>query len=121
MRDQWEPGSDIVDLRDVLKRYTEILSRPEVDREEWEFDYLANVDELKGEFHQGLEWAAKNEPIMILESYFEDYARDFAEDIEAIQNAGEWPNYCIDWERAARDLAMDFGAVEFGGFTYYVR
>lgn len=118
---QAEPGDDIIDLRDVLEKYNEILSRAEEDKEEWEFDYLASVDDLSKQLYSSLEDAADNEPTMILESYFERYAQEVAEDIGAISNPDEWPNYCIDWERAARELAMDYGTVEFGGYTYYIR
>lgn len=37
----------------------------------------------------------------------EQYAEQFAEDIGAIDDNATWPNYYIDWERAARDLFMD--------------
>jgi hypothetical protein len=44
-----------------------------------------------------------------------------AEDIGAIGSDASWPLYCIDWKQAARDLQMDYSAVEFMGQTYYVR
>jgi antirestriction protein len=58
---------------------------------------------------------------LIPEGEFEDYARQLAEDIGAIPENGAWPTYCIDWERAARELAMDYSTVEFEGITYYWR
>ncbi len=57
----------------------------------------------------------------IAESYFEDYAREFAEDIGAIKKDGEWPTNCIDWESAANELKIDFSEVDFDGETYYYR
>ena len=30
-------------------------------------------------------------------------------------------SYCIDWDRAAEDLKMDYSAIDFDGVTYYVR
>lgn len=57
----------------------------------------------------------------IRESYFEDYARDLAEDIGAISSDAQWPATCIDWERAASELQMDYSAVEYDGITYYYR
>lgn len=38
----------------------------------------------------------------------EDFAQELAEEIGAIDNNASWPNYCIDWERAARDIMMDY-------------
>jgi hypothetical protein len=29
--------------------------------------------------------------------------------------------YCIDWERAARELKMDYTSVRVNGTTYYFR
>ena len=52
---------------------------------------------------------------------FEEYAQQFAEDIGAIGDDNQWPLYCIDWERAASDLAMDYTEVEYQGESYYVR
>lgn len=65
--------------------------------------------------------AAENEPTMILESQFEDYARELAEDIGALLDDAGWPAYCIDWERAARDLSMDYTLVTYAGYHYYIR
>ena len=58
---------------------------------------------------------------LIRESYFEDYARELADDIDAIQKDNAWPYTCIDWGQAARELQMDYKSVEFDGVTYYVR
>lgn len=38
----------------------------------------------------------------------EDYAQQFAEDIGAVDPDASWPNSYIDWERAARDLFLDY-------------
>jgi hypothetical protein len=58
---------------------------------------------------------------LIRESYFEDYARQAAEDIGAIDPKAGWPLHCIDWEWAARELKMDYSGIDFDGVTYYVR
>jgi antirestriction protein len=58
---------------------------------------------------------------MIPEHEFTEYAQDFAYDIGAVNDDGNWPNYHIDWEAAARDLAMDYTLVEWEGNDYYVR
>jgi len=53
--------------------------------------------------------------------YFEDYAREFAEDIGAISGDERWPATCIDWEKAASELKYDYSSVEFDGETYWYR
>lgn len=58
---------------------------------------------------------------LVRDSYFEDYAQELAEDIGAIDRNASWPYTCIDWERAARELRMDYTSVEFDGVTYWVR
>lgn len=58
---------------------------------------------------------------LIRDSYFEDYARELAEDIGAINHDASWPNNHIDWEAAADALKMDYTAVDFDGVMYWVR
>lgn len=58
---------------------------------------------------------------LIRDSYFEDYAQEFAEEIGAVDRNARWPNDCIDWEKAAEELQMDYTSVEFDGVTYWVR
>lgn len=57
----------------------------------------------------------------ISESYFEDYARELAEDIGAINKDQSWPNNCIDRDQAANELKQGYSSLEFEGETYYYR
>ena len=38
----------------------------------------------------------------------EEFAQEMAEEIGAIDEKAGWPNNCIDWERAARELMYDY-------------
>ena len=58
---------------------------------------------------------------LIRDSYFQEYAQQLAEDVGAINSEARWPNNCIDWERAARELQQDYTAVDFDGVTYWTR
>jgi hypothetical protein len=58
---------------------------------------------------------------LIRDSYFQDYAEQFAEDIGAINSDATWPNNCIDWEKAADELQMDYTSVDWDGVTYWIR
>lgn len=58
---------------------------------------------------------------LIRDSHFRDYAMELAEDIGAIKSDATWPNNCIDWDQAARELQMDYSAVDFDGVTYWIR
>jgi len=66
-----------------------------------------------------VEWA--DGVTMIRDSYFEDYAQELAEEIGAINHNLNWPNNCIDWERAANELKQDYTSIEFDGVEYWVR
>lgn len=59
--------------------------------------------------------------MLVRESYFEAYARELAEEIGAVNPNANWPNNCIDWERAARELQMDYTSVDFDGVAYLIR
>lgn len=110
-----------LDTRDLVTRRDELqaeidegdLTPDEVTEAEQE---ITEIDEVEGyceDFYHG--------GTLIPEVDFEDYAREFAEDIGAISDDGRWPNYCIDWKYAARELAMDYSLVEYDGVDYYVR
>ena len=42
-------------------------------------------------------------------------------DIGAIDSNASWPTGCIDWKRAASELAVDYSSVTFDGRAYYYR
>ena len=57
---------------------------------------------------------------LIRDSYFVEYVREMLEDCNDIPR--NLPHYVhIDWERTARDVQMDYTAVEFDGVTYWIR
>jgi len=79
------------------------------------------LDDLKG-YGGDEQWEGSWYPVtLIRESHFEDYAQQLATDIGAIDESSSWPNNCIDWERAARELKMDYSEVEFKGVTFFYR
>jgi hypothetical protein len=128
---------DIIDSRDVIERIKELESergdleamddeeKPLEERlKEWdESEEGEELKALKALAEQAEDYAAdwKYGETLIRDSYFEDYARELAEDIGAINKDATWPNDCIDWERAARELQMDYTSVEFDGVTYWIR
>ena len=58
---------------------------------------------------------------LIRDSYFQTYAMELADEIGATSDNDAWPLNCIDWERAARELRMDYSGIDFDGVTYWVR
>ena len=107
---------DIIDSREIIDRIEYLEGIDELDEEEQQ-----ELDSLKAltEEADSSEWSFG--VTLIRESYFEDYAQEFAEDIGAIGKENNWPAYCIDWEWAARELRMDYTEVDFGGTAYLFR
>jgi hypothetical protein len=58
---------------------------------------------------------------LVRDSHFYTYAVDFAYETGAVKEDNAWPNNCIDWDKAARQLQDDFSPVKFRGITYWAR
>ena len=58
---------------------------------------------------------------LIPDPEFEDYARQFAEDIGAVTGEERWPLSHIDWAAAAEDLQSDYSSISFRGIDYWYR
>lgn len=118
---QISENDDIIDSRDVIARIEELseLNAAEEDSEE-ETEELVALRELAAE---ASDYAADWEygETLIRDSYFERYAEELADDIGAVDANATWPHTCIDWERAARELQIDYTSVEFRGVTYWIR
>ena len=108
---------DVIDSRDVIGRI-EFLEGCEVldDEEAAELEALRS---LQDECQHVADW--KYGETLVRDSYFEDYARELAEDIGAYDPNAGWPLGCIDWEKAAEQLLIDYTSVEFDGETYWIR
>lgn len=58
--------------------------------------------------------------ILIRDDYFTDYAREMLEDCGTIpRDLPSWVE--IDWEATARNVRIDYTAVDFDGVTYWIR
>ena len=59
---------------------------------------------------------------LVRDSYFEDYAREQADDMHGeAMRAASWPFNHIDWSAAADAMQQDYTSVEFEGVTYWAR
>lgn len=137
---------DILDVRDIIARVEEL--EPELtDAHEGQGNDISFTDwlaEMSDDPHGTLQdaaiefmaitalleefksyggdeqWRGDWYPVtLIRDSYFRDYAEELAEDFGMTNDAATWPNNCIDWERAARELRMDYTSGEFDGVTYW--
>lgn len=112
-----DDGCDCIACSWDREQYIADSAQEEIDANDRE--ELADLLKLREEAEGYSDW--RHGATLISDSYFEQYARDFAEDIGAINRHAQWPNTCIDWEQAARELQQDYTSVEFAGVTYWVR
>lgn len=129
---------DVIDSRDVIARIEELRASWAEATGDDPDDYASlSTDDLRAglsddeaeELTALQELASEGETLsdwvhgetLIRDSYFTEYAQELAEDIGAIGSGNQWPLYCIDWERAARELQMDYTPIEFDGVTYWAR
>ena len=109
---------EMIDSRDVIARIVELEEMTERDdAEDRELYVLKNLAEEGAAYADDWELGE----VLIHEDYFEQYARELAEDLGLISNKNEWPNYCIDWKKAADELLMDHIQIDFAGQNYYIR
>jgi len=112
-------GSERLDSREIQEAYDSLLLDIEIEEREADEDeqeFIDAVDELRDEVSEW-EFGA----FLISEDDFENYAREFASDIGAITGDEAWPATCIDWEKAASELQMDYSGVSFLGYDYLTR
>ena len=119
-------GADTFDSRDVIERIEELESLGS----EGEDEIFTFEDENDGEEYDALVlFRDQNSDAedfefginFIADWHFEDYAREMAEDIGAIDRDANWPNSYIDWEAAADALKMDYTSVTVQGQDYWYR
>jgi len=115
-----------LDLRDLAKEYNDLADRKDdaddpLDDEEKE--RLAALTDLESELGtDNMAEYAENEPTMIPEEEFEEYAQDFAYDVGFLFRDDSNPLMSfIDWEGWADYLKSDYTEVEFIGDTYLIR
>lgn len=128
---------DVIDVRDIIARVEQLepIRQPgAVDLGNYDdnhtaqddlFAELATLESLlsdlvgNGGDH---EWRDEWYPVtLIRDSYFEDYARELADDIGAVDREATWPNTYIDWEKASEALQQDYSTIEFEDVTYWYR
>ena len=118
-------NQDYIDSRDLEER----IKYLEAELEEGEERYTGEKEDNKEELQklQAFKESVDNNEewefgiTFINEDYFEEYAREFAEDIGAISKDTQWPATCIDWEQATNELQMGYTEVDFDGVPYYYR
>lgn len=125
MTDQFTPGNDILDSREIQARLDEIRALPSP-RDPWDVQEYWDLSRAKrdilDEFDHNYSWGSPWDSgiILISESYWEEYAQQTAYDVGMIEEDGPMSSY-VDWGRWADALKMDYSHVEVGGYSYYGR
>ena len=126
-----DAGASIIDSRDVIARIEELseleaaataVEAAQEDRDAFDealADELRTLREFAEEASLSPDWGYGE--ALVHEDAFEDYARELAEDCGMIASDLSWPNNCIDWDEAARQLRQDYFEVELDGETYLIR
>jgi hypothetical protein len=110
---------DLLDSRDIIARIKELeLLADEEELDEGDRHDLDALRSLADEASGCADW--EHGETLIRDSFFTEYAQEFAEDIGAISDVHNWPLYCIDWEQAARELQMDYMCVSYDGIDYWI-
>lgn len=123
--DEITNSENIIDSREIIARIEYLESERESAENPDEWDDSDEGQELKAskaladEASGSADWTCG--VMLIRDSYFEDYARELAEDIGAIPKNLGWPCNHIDWEGATNALKMDYFSVEFDGVEYWIR
>lgn len=125
-KDMEDAEYEVERLERELAENEESLKDAERALEEWtDYEEWDAIRKFKEEAEGYGDWDYGE--TFIADSYFEDYARELAEDTSgrAIRDA-EWPMNCIDWEAAAEQLKADYTSYELPGIggntvTYWAR
>ena len=139
-------GGNVIDSRDVIARLADLESNRDSAKYEdppdstetetadfWTAQdgtkFTSDWDEEQEDEYQALkaldseasygDW--QHGESLIRDDYFEEYARQLADDLGMLKSDNQWPYTCIDWEQAADELKQDYSCVEFAGFTYWIR
>jgi len=119
--------AEYLDLRDLADEYTALKERTEDEDkinplDEEEQGRLEALKALDDQLFTDMGEYADNEPTMIPEDEFEDYAQDFAYDVGFAKRDDNNPlAMFIDWAGWAESLKMDYTEVAFERETYLIR
>lgn len=113
-------GESVIDSREVIALIEELRDIPVTRRTDDEHDELINLVRLAHDGERASdEWT--HGVALVRDSYFVDYARQYAEEIGALSGSESWPHNCIDWEYAASELQSNYTSIDFDGVIYWMR
>ena len=139
LADRVTPYTDIIDSRDVIELIEQLEGEIEALREERNElgeDRIDRKDDISQELKElqeqleplkALAEEAGSSPdftfgeTLIADSYFEEYAKELAEELGYLSKEVHWPHTAIDWGKAAEELKQDYFSLEFAGEIFWIR
>lgn len=116
-----EFDDEITDADEALTAARRALAEWDADNAEELAELAELLEELRGAGGDH-KWEGDWYPRELIDTDdFEEYAEELADDIGAVPSDAGWPQRCIDWEQAARELSQDYSMVSFRGSDYYYR
>lgn len=101
---------------DLVDQIEELRLLDPAERSDTDGQWLALANEIVSQLsEEDLRWGVT----LIADSAFRDHAIDSAYECGLVPDDSKWPLTCIDWDRAARELQVDYTAVEVAGRTYW--
>lgn len=111
---------DITNRVDELRELLEEASESDYTEERQELHFLEQtLSEMQG-YGGNHQWDGNWYPdYLIADRHFKDYAKELAYDIygEELRNA-RWPMSCVDWDKAASELQMDYTSITIDGHEF---
>lgn len=136
-------SDNVIDVRNIIERVEELESNRDEnvsgapddtetpDPEGWPAAFPEDAAELKlltellaelAGYGGDEQWRGNWYPLtLIRDTYFTEYAQELAEDCGMVREGATWPNNCIDWDEAARQLKQDYSTVDVDGTEYFYR
>lgn len=119
-----EMASDRNDLEDAVNDAEDDEAKAEAEQAlaEWDDEHGEQYEALKDFCDSAEQYCADwvHGVQLIEDSHWTEYAEQLTEDLGAIpRGLPEW--VVVDWEATAENLKADYTAVEWGGYTYWVR
>lgn len=116
-------GCDLIDSRDIIKRFEELDARDGDGDDPLDEDEIDELHKLRDFANEAAGYAPdwRYGETLINDNYFQEYAQQMAEDIGAIDRDATWPLSHIDWEAAADVLKQDYTMVSIDGHDYWIR
>lgn len=106
---QWAKGSELREVKAKLRAW-----KMSTEGHDWlRLQGLIHECEGYGQWRSG--------ETLIADEDFAQYAHDLAEDSGAMNDPRPWPLTCIDWDRAIRELKLDYMSVTYYGSIFWMR